>query len=131
MFVEREFCHAAAVVSVSGRLHCCYGGCQPDPDEHRRERDQRLGSGQEDGGLEPCQCNALTRTIPPSSGLFTHRNGRWIILPCLLLMQVLGNVGEFLALKLVSGQYAYSMEAICPTGNLLPLVARRNNNLFI
>lgn len=34
-------------------------------------------------------------------------------------MQVLGNVGEFLALKLVSGQYAYSMEAVCPTGSLL------------
>ncbi|XP_056896967.1 uncharacterized protein C1orf127 homolog isoform X3 [Takifugu flavidus] len=30
-------------------------------------------------------------------------------------VDVLGNVGEFLALKLVSGQYAYSMEAICPT----------------
>ena len=26
------------------------------------------------------------------------------------------NEGEFLALKLVSGQYAYSMEAMCPTG---------------
>lgn len=36
----------------------------------------------------------------------------------LLLMQVRGNVGEFLALKLVNGQYAYSMEAICPTGRL-------------
>lgn len=26
------------------------------------------------------------------------------------------NEGEFLALKLVSGQYAYSMEATCPKG---------------
>lgn len=31
-------------------------------------------------------------------------------------MQVMENVGEFLALKLVSGQYAYSMEATCPKG---------------
>ncbi|XP_037335498.2 uncharacterized protein C1orf127 homolog [Pungitius pungitius] len=29
-------------------------------------------------------------------------------------VEVLGNEGEFLALKLVSGQYAYSMEATCP-----------------
>lgn len=31
-------------------------------------------------------------------------------------MQVMENEGEFLALKLVSGQYAYSMEATCPKG---------------
>lgn len=33
-----------------------------------------------------------------------------------LLMQVMENEGEILALKLVSGQYAYSMEATCPKG---------------
>lgn len=57
------FGRAAAVVSVSGRLYCCSGGCQPDPDEHRREWDERLSSGQEDGGLEPCQCKILTRSF--------------------------------------------------------------------
>ncbi|XP_053280160.1 uncharacterized protein C1orf127 homolog [Pleuronectes platessa] len=30
-------------------------------------------------------------------------------------VKVMENEGEFLALKLVSGQYAYSMEAMCPT----------------
>ena len=30
--------------------------------------------------------------------------------------QVLEKIGEFLALKLVSGQYAYSMEATCHNG---------------
>lgn len=35
---------------------------------------------------------------------------------CLWLTQVMETEGEFLALKLVSGQYAYSMEATCPKG---------------
>lgn len=35
------------------------------------------------------------------------------------LTQGLEKEGEFLALKLVSGQYAYSMEATCPKGKVL------------
>lgn len=50
--------------------------------------------------------------------LVLHFNNATNVNFATLLMQVWGNEGEFLALKLISGQYAYSMEAICPIGNL-------------
>lgn len=64
--------------------------------------------------LSPVKVRKRNRILPPSD-YWQHYN--WNSLNCCLwLTQVMENEGEFLALKLVSGQYAYSMEATCPKG---------------
>lgn len=68
MVLNTSLCVVAAVVSVTGRqLHCCFGRCQPDPDERRPEWDKHHGSGQEEGGHEPRQSKSLQCSILPAS----------------------------------------------------------------
>lgn len=117
-FFHVWLCITVALVTVSERSpHCSSGGCQPDPDEHWHEWTRHYSSRQEEGDPEPYQskkpntayCHLVT------TGNLTN-SLHHCILYCLWLTQVMENEGEFLALKMVSGQYAYSMEATCPKG---------------
>lgn len=112
-------CVTAAVVSVSERSpHSRSGGRQPDSDERWPEWTEHYTSRQERRSHEPrhgqtaqtIHCHLVT-----TGGVTAETSV--IIFDRVLSTQVMEDGAvEFLALKLISGQYAYSMEATCPKG---------------
>lgn len=109
-----RFITVAVVTEYERSPHRSSGGCQPDADGHWHEWNWHFSPGQEERYFKPHKGEPSSCIILPPCDHLATLQVKFTKLFLNSVLQVKEIEGEFLALKLVSGPYAYSMEAVCP-----------------